>query len=156
MKVLVGVDLSESTEKIVKKAKEVAKAISAKVWIIHIVKPEPADFYIGGHEPDSDKFETDPKSFRDSLAKRFHVEHRTLQEIADRLRKAGLDTTALLVEGEPAETMLKEASKLDVDIIIVGSHGRGAMHQLLMGSVSEGVIRRSECPILVVPTHERT
>ena len=149
MKVLVGVDLSEATEKIIKKAKEVAKAISAKVWIVHIVKPEPADFYIGGHEPDSDKFETDPKSFRDSLAKRFHVEHRQLQEIADRLRKAGL-------EGEPAETMLKEASKLDVDIIVVGSHGRGSMHQLLMGSVSEGVIRRSECPILVVPTHERT
>ena len=156
MKVLVGVDLSESTEKIVKEVKEVAKAISAKVWIIHIVKPEPADFYIGGHQPDSDEFETDPKSFRDSLAKRFHVEHRQLQEIADLLRKTGLDTTALLVEGEPVETMLKEASKLDVNIIVVGSHGRGAMHQLLVGSVSEGVIHRSECPILVVPTHERT
>ena len=156
MKLLVGVDLSESTEKIVKKAKEIAKEISAKVWIIHIVKPDAADFYTGGHEPDSDGFETDPKSFRDSLAKRFHVEHRQLQEIADQLRKAGLDTTALLVEGETVETMLKEASKLDVDIVVVGSHGRGAMYHLLVGSVSEGVIHRSECPILIVPTHERT
>jgi nucleotide-binding universal stress UspA family protein len=156
MKLLVGVDLSESTEKIVKKVEEIAKALSAEVWVMHIVKPEPADFYIGGHDPDSEGFETDPQSFRDSLAKRFHVEHRQIQEIADRLRKAGLDTTALLVEGETAETMLKEASKLDADIIVVGSHGRGAMHQLLVGSVSEGVIHGSECPILVVPTHERT
>jgi nucleotide-binding universal stress UspA family protein len=60
------------------------------------------------------------------------------------------------VEGEAAETMLKEASKLDADIIVVGSHGRGTMYQVLVGSVSEGVIHRSECPVLVVPTHERT
>lgn len=156
MKLLVGVDLSEPTEKIVKKAEEIAKALAAKVWIIHIVKPEPADLYIGGHDPDSTGVGMDPQSFRDSLAKRFHDEHRQTQEIADRLRKAGLDTTALLVLGDTVETMLKEASKLDVDMIVVGSHGRGAMHQLLMGSTSEGVLHKSECPVLVVPTHERT
>lgn len=150
MKILVGVDLSEATEKIVKKAEEIAKALSAKVWLLHVVKPEPADFYVGGHAPDS------AQSFRDSLAKRFHNEHRRIQEIADRLRKAGLDTTALLVQGATAETMLKEASKLDVDMIVVGSHGRGAMYQLLVGGVSEGIIRKSECPILIIPTHERT
>jgi len=156
MKLLVGVDLSEATEKIVKKTEEIAKALSAEVWVIHIVKPEPADFFIGGHEPVSEGFETDPQSFRDSLAERFHVEHRQIQEIAEQLRKADVDTTALLVEGEAAETMLKEASKLDADIIVVGSHGRGTMYQVLVGSVSEGVIHRSECPVLVVPTHERT
>jgi len=156
MKLLVGVDLSESTEKIVKKAEELAKALSAKVWLIHVAQPEPLDLYRAGDEPDSIGLEMDPQAFRDSLAKRFHKEHRQLQEIADRLRKTGLDTTALLVQGEPVETILKEASQLDVEMIIVGSHGRGAMHQLLMGSVSEGVLRKSECQIHVVPTHERT
>jgi len=72
------------------------------------------------------------------------------------MRKAGLDTTALLVHGATVETILKEASELEVDMIVIGSHGRGAMHQLLMGSVSEGVLRKSRCPILVVPTHKRT
>ena len=156
MKLLVGVDLSESTEKIVGKAEKIATALSAKVWLLHSVKPEPADFYIGGHGPGSDGFEMDPQSFRDSLAKRFHSEHRQIQESADRLRKAGIDTTALLVQGAAVEILLEEASKLDVDMIIVGSHGRGAMHQLLVGGVSEGVIHGSEFPILVVPTHKRT
>lgn len=156
MKLLIAVDLSESTEKIVKKAEEIASRLSAGVWLLHVVHPEPADFYIGGRKPESDGFEMDPQSYRDSLAKRYHGEHRQLQEIADRFRKTGIDTTALLVEGDTVETILKEASKLDVDMIIAGSHGRGAMYQLLVGSSSEGVLQKSARPVLVIPTHDRT
>jgi len=146
MKLLVGVDLSESTEKILKKAEEVAKALSAKVWLLHVAMPEP-DF-VG--------FEVGPQTVRDSISKEFHEEHCHIQNLADRLRKAGLDTTALLIQGSTAETILNEASKLNIDMIVVGSHGRGAMYQLLVGSVSEGVLRKSACPILVIPTHEGT
>lgn len=156
MKLLVGLDLSESTEKIVNKVEAIAKTLSAEVWVLHITKPEPRDIYIAEHEPDSIGSEKDAQLLRDLLAKRFHDEHRQIQEIADRLRKSGLDTTALLVEGETVETILKEASRLEVDMIVVGSHGRGAMYQLLVGSVSEGILHRSEYPILVVPTHDRT
>ena len=142
--------------KIVKKAEELAKELSAQVWLIHVTKPEPADLFIVGHEPGLLEKEADPQLIRDSIAKRFHNEHRQLQEIADSLRKDGLDTTALLVQGATVETMLKEASKLDIDMIVVGSHGRGAMHQLLVGSVSKGIIHDSQHPVLVVPTHKRT
>jgi len=85
----------------------------------------------------------------------FHSEHRQIQEIAKRLREEGLKATALLVHGHTVEMILKEASKLDVDMIVVGSHGRSAMHQLLVNSVSEGILHKSRCPILVVPTHRR-
>jgi len=155
MKLLVGVDLSEATEKIVKKAGELAKELSAQVWLIHVTKPEPADLFIAGYEPDQIENEADPQVIRNSMAKRFHNEHRQIQEIADRLRESGLDATALLVQGATVEMILKEASKLDIDMIIVGSHGRGAMHHLLVGSVSEGVIHDSERPVLVIPTHNR-
>jgi len=155
MKLLVGVDLSEATEKIVKKAGELAKELSAQVWLIHVTKPEPADLFIAGYEPDQIENATDPQVVRDSMAKRFHNEHRQMQEIADRLRNSGLDATALLVQGATVEMILKEASKLDIDMIIVGSHGRGAMHQLLVGSVSGGVIHDSGRPVLVIPTHDR-
>ena len=146
MKLLVAVDLSESTEIIVKKAEEIAIALSAKLWIIHNAEPEP-DFV---------EFVSDPLTARENLSRRFHAEHRQIQEIANRLRKSGLDTTALLVHGPTVEYILKEASELDVDMIVVGSHGRGAMYQLLVGSVSEGILHDSQCPILVVPTHRRT
>ncbi|MGB5541146.1 MAG: universal stress protein, partial [Gammaproteobacteria bacterium] len=97
MKLLVAVDLSEFSEKIVFKAEEIAKALSAKVWLLHIAEPRPVDFSIAGFEPDSIGLEVDPQSLRDSLAKRFRAEHRQIQDMADRLRKAGLDATALLV-----------------------------------------------------------
>ncbi len=146
MKLLVAVDLSESTQIIVDKVEEINKEYPAQVWILHNAEPEP-DFV---------EFKVDPLAARESLAKRFHNEHRQIQEIANRLRKAGLDATALLVHGATVETILKEASDLDVDMIVVGTHGRGAMHQLLVGSVSEGILHKSRYPVLVIPTHKRT
>jgi len=155
MKLLVGVDLSESTEKIMAKVEEIATALSAKVWLLHTTKAEPADLYLAAQQPDTIGLEADPQIIRDALARRFHTEHRQIQEIADRMREAGLDATALFVEGAAIETILKEASKLGADMIVIGSHGRGRMHQLLLGSVSEGIVHKSECPILVIPTHNR-
>jgi nucleotide-binding universal stress UspA family protein len=146
MKLLVCVDLSESTEIIVKKVEEITEALTTKVWLLHNAVPEP-DFV---------EFKVDPQAARESLAKKFHVEHRQIQELANRMRKAGVDTTALLVHGATVETILEEASDLEVDMIVVGTHGRGAMYQLLMGSVSEAALHKSRFPVLVVPTHKRT
>jgi len=146
MELLVALDLSASTEEVVKKAEEIANALSAKVWLLHVAAPEP-DF-VG--------WDTDLQSARDAIAKAFHKEHRQIQEISDRLRKTGLDAEALLVQGSTVKEILEAASKLNVDMIVVGSHGRGMAYQLLLGSVSEGVLHKSECPILIVPTHGRT
>ena len=142
MKILVALDLSEPTELIVSKAEEIAKDMSAQIWILHNAEPEPGVI----------EFRVDPQTARDSLAEKFHREHRQIQEIAKRLRDEGLDATALLVHGPTIETILKEASDLEVDMIVVGSHGRSAVYQMLVGSVSEGILRHSQCPVLVVPT----
>jgi len=144
MRILVALDLAESTELIVKKVEELAKKMSAQVWVLHNAEPA----------PDVLEFRADPQTARDSLAEKFHNEHRQIQEIAKRLRKEGLEATALLVHGPAVEIILKEASDLDVDMIVVGSHGRSAVYQLLVGSVSEGILRESRCPILIVPTRK--
>jgi nucleotide-binding universal stress UspA family protein len=146
MKLLVCVDLSDSTEIIVKKIEELAKSLSAKVWLLHNALPE----------PDVVEFKVDPLAARESLAKKFHIEHRQIQDFAERLRNAGVKATALLVHGATVETILQEASDVDADMIVVGSHGKGAMYQLLLGSVSEGVLHKSSLPVLVIPTHKRT
>ena len=144
MRILVALDLSEPTELIVTKVEELAMKMSAQVWVLHNAEPA----------PDVLEFRADPIAARDSLAEKFHSEHRQIQEIAKRLRKQGLEATALLVHGPTVEIILKEASDLDVDIIVVGSHGRSAVYQLLMGSVSEGILRESRCPVLIVPTRK--
>jgi len=43
------------------------------------------------------------------------------------------------------------ARKVEADLLVVGSHGKGPMKRLFLGSVSEGVLRRAPCPVLVVP-----
>ena len=145
MNLLVCVDLSESTEIIVKQIESLARSLSAKVWLLHNAEPA----------PDIVEFKVDPLAARESLAKKFHVEHRRIQGLAERLRKAGIETTALLVRGQTVETILQEAEDVKADMIVVGSHGKGAMFQLLVGSVSEGVLHKSRTPVLVIPTHDR-
>lgn len=145
MKLLVAVDLSRSTEKIIDKVEEIATKCPAKVWILHNAEP-PSDYV---------EFKVDPLAARKALAKKFHKEHRQIQDFAERLRKSGLEATALLVHGPTVDTILKEASDLDVDMIVVGSHGGGAMYQLLVGSISKGILQKSRYPVLVIPTHKR-
>ena len=145
MKLLVAVDLSKVTQVIVDKVMKLCRKQLTKIWIVHNAEPPP-DFV---------EFKVDPLAARESLAKKFHKEHRQVQEIADRLRDAGLETTALLVHGPTVKTILKEASDLDVDMIVVGAHGKSAMHELLVGSVSKGILHKSCYPVLVIPTCRR-
>jgi len=145
MKILVCIDLSDSTEEILKTIEKLCRPLNAKIWLLHNALPE----------PDTIEFKVDPIEARESLAKQFHHQHRQIQELAERFRKSGVDATALLVHGKTVDTILTEAADLDIDLIVVGSHGHGAMYQLLVGSISEGVLHGSSRPVLVVPTHER-
>lgn len=145
MKLLVAVDLSEATKIIEEKVRITTRGCPARVWIVHNAEPPP-DFV---------EFRVDPVAARESLAKKFHKEHCQVQDIADRLREAGLDATALLVHGQTVEAILKEASDLDVDMIVVGTHGRGKMHGLLVGSVCKAILHKSSYPVLVIPTYKR-
>lgn len=157
MKILVAVDLAtnpatdlavtlaKATHKIVDKVESLASALSAEIWILHVALPDP-DF-VG--------YKAGPQSERDFLAKTFHEEHRQVQSISARLQEKGIVATALLVQGATIETIIKEASKLAIDMIVVGSHGRGMMAQFLIGSVSQGVLQQAKCPVLVIPTNKR-
>ncbi len=68
------------------------------------------------------------------------------------VKERGVDTTALLVQGPTIETILKEARKLEAELIVLGSHGRGAVLRALLGSISEGVLHKTDVPLLIVPT----
>lgn len=145
MNILVSLDISESTEKVAAAASQLAKAMSAKLYLIHVAEPEP-DF-IG--------YGVGPQTVRDSVSEEFHKEHAHIQELAESLRHEGLDVKGLLIQGSTVDTILKQADKLESQMIVMGSHGRGAIYKVLVGSVSSGVLHEAKCPVLVVPTHER-
>ncbi len=92
----------------------------------------------------------------DKVAHDFKEKRKELQNEEDKLQNFGVDVESLLVQGTAVEVILDEASKLKTDLIVVGSHGHGAVYHLMVGSVSEGVLHRSTCPVLVIPTHDRT
>ena len=147
MNILVAVDLSGASQKILHYVKTLALDLSAKVWLLYAEKP---DLGFVGFEPGR------PQSELDQVADKFEKKRKELQDEADKLQNSGLDAESLLVQGSAVEVILDEASKLNIDLIVVGSHGHGAVYHLMVGSVSEGVLHRSSCPVLVVPTHERT
>ena len=54
-----------------------------------------------------------------------------------------------LLTGEPADAVVRSAEEDDVDLIVLGSHGRTGLSRLLMGSVAEAIVRKAHCPVLV-------
>lgn len=144
MNILVAVDLSPASEKVVEAAGNVAKLTGAKVYILHVAEPDP-DF-VG--------YDAGPEVVRTQVAGEMRREHRDVQALAEKLRGDGLDATALLVQGPTVATTLKEADKLKAELIVVGTHGHGAVYDVLIGSYSAGIIRKSTLPVLVVPIRD--
>ncbi len=145
MQLLVAVDFSDSSQQILEYVRELGKGLNAKIWLLHVAEPDPE--FVG--------YEVDPPEMRDAVARRFHKEHQQLQQLGHELRSEGMDCVALLVQGPTVETILGEIEKLSVDMVILGSHGKGILRHLLMGSTSEGVIQKSSIPVLIIPTHGR-
>jgi nucleotide-binding universal stress UspA family protein len=144
MKILVAVDLSPASEKVVEAAGNVAKLTGATVYILHAAEPDP-DF-VG--------YDAGPEVVRTQVAGEMRREHREVQALAEQLRGKGLDATALLIQGPTVATTLKEADKLEAELIVVGTHGHGAVYDVLIGSYSAGIIRKSKLPVLVVPIRD--
>ena len=144
LKILVAVDLSDATNKVIGVAQYLAKATEGEVRLLHVAEAEP-DF-VG--------YDAGPEVVRDQVAKEFREEHRKVQEHADTLRQAGVSAKGLLIQGPIIETVLGEAKRFEADMLIVGSHGFGALYDLLVGSSSRGILRDSNIPVLVVPIRD--
>jgi nucleotide-binding universal stress UspA family protein len=144
LKIVVAVDLSEAADKVIRVTEYIARATEGKVRVLHVAEAEP-DF-VG--------YEAGPEVVRDQVAKEFRAEHRGIQAHAETLRKAGVDATARLIQGPIVATVLGEAKRFDADMLIVGSHGFGALYDLLVGSASRGILKDSSIPVLVVPIRD--
>lgn len=68
----------------------------------------------------------------------------------EKAKAAGLDAVGMVVDGSPQGSIADFARRDRVDLIVIGSHGRGGVPRMLLGSVAEGVMRAALCPTLVV------
>jgi len=141
MKLLVAIDFSEITKLILEKVEEIALKTGAKIWLIHVAQPDP-DF-IG--------YDVGPDSERKFMATKFRDQHIKIQELSSGMKEKGINITPLLVQGSTIETIIEKAKKLEVDMIVTGSHGHGTMFHILVGSVSKGLLKKSPIPLLIIP-----
>jgi nucleotide-binding universal stress UspA family protein len=74
-----------------------------------------------------------------------------LEEFARAEIGSGLPLECVFREGDPAATIVEMAAEEDVDLVVLGTHGRSGFERLAMGSVAEKVLRRAACPVLTVP-----
>ncbi len=120
-------------------ATQLAREEGSRLLIAHVQEPAIAygagDYYYGLPEPDID-------TLKQMLAKvkptdpAVAYEHRLLM-------------------GEPADSIVELAQKEHADLIVLGSHGRTGLARLLLGSVTESIMRRASCPVLVMKGRPR-
>ena len=73
-----------------------------------------------------------------------------IESIVQRARGAGADAQGMTWDGDAGESIVDVAEAESVDLIVVGTHDRGAVGRLFLGSVSDHVVRHARCPVMVV------
>ena len=139
--ILVTIDFNKNEKLLIDKAFQLAESFDSKLWLMHIAAPDP-DF-VG--------YEAGPQSVRDSRATELRKEHKLLQEYTTTLKKKGVDSEGLLVQGATIEMIIEKSKKLNVDLIIAGHHEHGFFYNAFVGSVSAKIIKKSKIPVLIVP-----
>ncbi len=147
MNILVAIDLSAASCKVIAAARRVAELAGATVHVVHVVHAlEPTADFIG--------FEAGPEILRRQADEDHRQALDQLKHHVGTLQAAGIEAHAVLVEGPMAKTVLSAAERLGVEWIVVGSHGHGAVYDMLVGSHSAALLRQSPVPVLVVPTRD--
>jgi len=157
---LVAVDFSETTDAVLRQAATLAKALGAKLWIVHVASDEiQAMAYetmpFSVYAPEFINMPGDVQMARSLSAEEFKREHQQLLGISSSLREEGTNAQAMLLKGDAAKLIIEKAADLQADIIVLGSHGHGRLHKALVGSVSEAVIRHAPCNVMIVPRQGR-
>lgn len=145
-KILVPVDLSNATVQVCNAARDLALALDARLLLLHAV-------------------ETDPLVNSYYALSTFEVATlagNTRRRTAERMKALGHwfqkrvpDTKIILHTGAAVPTILRVAKLARPDYIVVGSHGHTAAYEMLVGSVTHGLMRKAPCPVLVVPIAPR-
>lgn len=139
--ILATIGFYDNEKLLMEKAFEIAEAFNAKIWLLHVVSPEPE--FVG--------FGVGPQYVRDARAKELKKEHRMLDEYADELKAKGIQAEGLLIKGSTIEMIMHEAEKLKIDLIVTGHHDHNFVYKAFYGSVASGVINKTKIPVLLVP-----
>jgi nucleotide-binding universal stress UspA family protein len=141
-RIIVPVDGSDLATQVIPHVEALAKAFSAQVIVLWVTPP--VSTVAGMPVASEERW----KAEDDELAGPY------LTMIEQRLRDGGVEPTVERDDGSPAEVIVERARTLAADLITMTTHGRSGIQRVVMGSVAEGVVQRSECPVLLVRARE--
>ena len=139
-RILVAVDESEPAKSAIDLAAELAGRTAASVRLIHVIDSAQnwtPEFVLSGHV-----------SFE-----QLRSEGQWLLRRAQKRLGNSISSKCELLVGSPIDTIVADARQWNADVIVIGTHGRGRLGTLLIGSTAQGVVQRANCPVLVVGPH---
>jgi len=150
-KILVPLDGSDHSSKALEIAVQIAKKFDGKITLIHaysvgarpIVMPEPATLSPSWVPVMA------PAEFSKVVEAARKAGARILENGKKRVEKEGVKVERLLREGHTVQEIIKAAKHGKFDLIVMGARGVSRIRGILLGSVSDGVIRNAPCPVLV-------
>ena len=140
-RILVATDFSDHSSKAVQYGAELAAKFDAELHLLHAVDPTPIAYGEGAFYP--------PNSTTEIIAAAAQqLDELSLGSVAN------VRVTRKVIEGTPFVEIVRYAKESTADLLIIGTHGRGAVAHMLLGSVAEKVVRKAPCPVLVVRDEE--
>ncbi len=135
-KILCPYDFSDISEKALIEANRLAYLFGSELDVIHVL-PE---FISNKRILKKIKY--------DELIKPLYEE--TINNISEILNKNNIKANSFVYEGEPSEKIIIHAKRKEIDLIVIGARGLGLIKGLLIGSVTDSVLKKSDCPVLVI------
>lgn len=139
--VLVATDFGEAATAAFHHAREVAQAFGARLHVLHVTEDLNATAAVGSV--------TGLDFSRRQMELEVEARDRLRAMLDDDLRSAGTETV-VMTSNRPAGAILKYAEDANIDLIVLGTHGRHGFSEFFMGSVAQQVVRRAQCPVLTL------
>lgn len=141
--ILVPIDFSPATNRVCDAACALAKLTGARLLFFHVVQTPP--FLM------NDYYSFDTGTMAEVVAAGEKASADELESLRKHYARKHLAIAVRQERGLPGEAILATAKKLKSSYIVIGSHGHGAVFDLLAGSTTHRVLRKAPCPVLVVP-----
>ena len=144
--ILVAIDLSPITPQVVEGAAQLAKDLQAKLIILAVLEPVAAYVPVGAAmDVITAPMPMEPPDV-EGLKER-------LEKLAAPLRATGLSVETITAVALPQDEIIDQSKATGADMLVLGSHGHGALYHLFSGSVVTSVLHKSTIPVTVIPVH---
>jgi nucleotide-binding universal stress UspA family protein len=139
--VLVPTDFSDASESALNYGKAMAERFGASLHVLHVMED------LLAHAWAAEVYVASMPNLRDEIERESRQRLGTMLTPEDVTR---LRAEIALVAGNPFIEIIRYAKANNIDLIVMGTHGRGPIAHMLLGSVAEKVVRKSPCPVLTV------